>query len=1573
MRRRLVTCLCLCVTLFFVVAGCAFGQVTTGTPPYSVSQGGPDKVDPANLNLHLTIPILSKAGRKISLVVPLGYDSSIWTPINHHWWYPDTDGPLSGGFGGNQIWGWTKGNNAIAGGLSFWWNELPCYDDVGDVVGETDYYNGFTYIDKNATPHAINANQSIIASGDPSWCENYDEPTSGSSLDGSGYYMYWDDAGSQYVITPSGTTITPPEMLLGYSWYGGFSIQDTNGNYLLSSGSVVHDTLSSTAAALTISGSGTSSSPETYTYTAPSGASATFTVKYTNYNIQTNFGCSGVTEYGASNVPLVSEIDLPDQATNTSDKYTFTYEPTVGWSGYYTGRIASVTLPTGGTISYSYNNGTYNEIDCGDGGVDSLTRTTPDGTWTYNRSSGATTITDPNGNNTVMDFLGVYPTAIYTYSGTSTLLKSTYICYNSTLSSCNSSFSLPITSKAQYIQWPGSGGLESETVTVYNTHGLVTEVDEYAYGAGSPGSLLRKTLTTYNTTLTNNILDKPSEIKIEDGSSAVMADTTYSYDGSSATATSGTPQHNSISGSRGNVTTVSTLVSGSTYLSKTFSYYDTGNIYQATDVNSAATTYNYSSASASCGNSFPTSISEPLSLSKSFTWNCVGGVRTSVTDENGNSSSSTYSSNAYYWVPDSETDALSDVASYTYTPNSTELAMPFNSGNSTVDELVTIDSLGRTHVSQAKEGPSSSILDSVETDYDDMGRPDRTTLPYSTTTAGGTSSTAPGTSTTYDPLGRKTGVTDSGGLSVSFSYTQNDALKTAGPAPTGENTKKKQYEFDAFGRLISVCEITSGAGSGTCGQTNSQTGFWTEYSYDVNNNLAGVTQNAQASSIYQQTRSYSHDNLGRLTSETNPESGTTNYVYDTDSTCGTYTGDLVKRTDNIGNITCYAYDSLHRMTSMTYPSGSYASVTPSRYYVYDSATVNSVSMSNAKMHLAEAYTCTSCPGTKITDLGFSYDARGQVNDTYESTPHSSGYYHVSAAYWANGVVKQLSNLSGLPTITYGVDSKGRGNTVTASSGQNPVTAVSYNVANRITGITFGSSDSDSFSYDPNTSRMTQYTFTVNGSSMTGALTWNDIGTLASLAVTDPFYSGGNQTCSFTHDDLIRISGVNCGSVWLQTFSFDPFGNIAKSGSGSFAPTYSYSTNHMTLIGSSTPSYDSDGNVTNDFLHTYAWDSNGRPVTIDGVGATYDALGRMIEQNRSSAYTEIVYAPAGGKLALVSGTTLQKAYVQLPDGAMAVYNSSGLAYYRHTDWIGSSRLASTPSRTIYFDGAYAPYGESYAANGTSDLSFTGMNQDTVSNLYDFPTREYGIQGRWPSPDPAGLSSVHLKDPQTLNRYAYARNNPLALVDPNGEDSCNDYGYDFADCYSFCPQCDDFNQGSGDGGGNNGGDVGTDENTDPGNDPTPPALPPPSVDGDTCAVTDCLASDGPPPPLEPPPPPPGTPYDSFVVGICGPAPCTEPSQPPVITPPTVPDDVINFFKVLGEPEDLLLVNVAAPVVMVGTGFTLTYQVGEALTGAACFSDPGGCIIAAVVAVPVVAAAEAVIAYGTYEYMKHWPYIP
>src|SRR5439155_22487221 len=138
------------------------------------------------------------------------------------------------------------------------------------------------------------------------------------------------------------------------------------------------------------------------------------------------------------------------------------------------------------------------------------------------------------------------------------------------------------------------------------------------------------------------------------------------------------------------------------------------------------------------------------------------------------------------------------------------------------------------------------------------------------------------------------------------------------------------------------------------------------------------------------------------------------------------------------------------------------------------------------------------------------------------------------------------------------------------------------------------------------------------------------------------------------------------------------------------PTVNAAMNLYAIIPGGTGSCGTNGNILSDGSHTYAWDAAEKSVTVDGVGLTYDALGRMVEQNRSGSYTEIVYSPTGAKLALMNGQTLTKGLVGLPGGGQAVYNSSGLLYYGHSDHLGSMKFGSTPSRTMYFDMAYAPF-------------------------------------------------------------------------------------------------------------------------------------------------------------------------------------------------------------------------------------------------------------------------------------------
>ena len=1217
-RNARYTCsaILIAVLVCLTIPNCAAQRmVATGTPPFGSFGGGPfDTINLGDLNAHFSIPILNKSGRGLAFTYSLAYDSSVWTPAI-----------VSGGRGWQPVanWGWQGATNIVLGFIVYTESTTTCSGGGNDVT-----WSSFAYIDGIGVAHAF-PGSAVELTGT---CGTQSPTLTSSATDGSGYTLNF-TLTSATITTRSGKVINPPS---SGSSSGAGSMTDANGNQItVNSSGQYFDTLSSTTPVLTVAGSGTPSSPTTFTYTAPSGGSASYTVNYTQYTVATDFGVSNsgwglVKEYGPLSNALVSSVTLPDGTA-----YAFSYEKTPGSctplqdtysTNCVTARIASVSLPTGGEITYAYTGGTNSTGIYIDGSTAGLNRTlNPGGEWQYSRSlvtgspgSGSTwttTVTDPNNNNTVINFAedetsgtptyNFYETQRQIYQGSvspSNLLATSIRCYNANYANCSTArVPTPITQTDAYRQLPNGSTRLSETL--YNSYGLVTDDKEYNYGVAlgaAPSStyLVRETAIGY-ASLSNGIVNKPADVWVYDwtsGTKETLASSTYTYDGGTPTATSGTPQHIAITGSRGNLTSSSTATGVSWVLIRTYTYYDTGNPNVATDINSAQTTYVYGSGS--CGNSFATTINEPLSLSRSITWNCTGGIATQVTDENGNNVSTNYT-DPDFWRPANVHDQENNETTISYIgETAVETALQnFNSGNSTSDFRSTVDGFGRPILSQRLQGPGATNYDTVERDYNSLGQPYRSTMPFSAS-AGTTNSSAPGVNTTYDALGRVLTNTDADGGQVSYTYTNNDVLQKT----TGSQTFQKQLEYDGLGRLTSVCEISSTLPLvGTCGQSSAQTGLWTKYTYDALGHLLTVTQNAQAAAGSQQTRSFAYDEIGRMKSESNPETGnsgangTTTYTWDsvTPKPCGTYKsiGDLVQKKDNAGNITCYSYDALHRLLQ---EGNSSVTNTILREFSYDSEASypTGVTVSNGKTHMVEAKTVNTSNLTAfVTDEFFSYSPRGELTDVYEATPHSGSgvYYHTTAAYWPTGALQSLSGIPSVPTIYYGangtgLDGEGRYTQVTAASGTNPVSSVTYSTSSTtnplgaLTGFTFGSSDSDSFTYDPNTGRMSTYTFSVNGQTDAGTLTWNTNGTLGKLAIVDNIPgTSDTQTCSYTYDDAQRLSTSNCGSIWTQTFSYDSFGNITKSGSLTFAPLYSSTTNQFTLSGANVQ-YDADGNL-----------------------------------------------------------------------------------------------------------------------------------------------------------------------------------------------------------------------------------------------------------------------------------------------------------------------------------------------------------------------------------------------------------
>jgi RHS repeat-associated protein len=135
---------------------------------------------------------------------------------------------------------------------------------------------------------------------------------------------------------------------------------------------------------------------------------------------------------------------------------------------------------------------------------------------------------------------------------------------------------------------------------------------------------------------------------------------------------------------------------------------------------------------------------------------------------------------------------------------------------------------------------------------------------------------------------------------------------------------------------------------------------------------------------------------------------------------------------------------------------------------------------------------------------------------------------------------------------------------------------------------------------------------------------------------------------------------------------------------------------------------------------------------------------------------------------MNGQTLLTSFVPLPGQATAVYASSGLDHYRHSDWLGTERVRTDLNANLYESCTSLPFGDALNCTGSaSTLHFTGKERDSESDLDDFSARFYGSGlGRFTSPDPLGILAAKPTFPQSWNLYSYVVNNPLNLTDPTG---------------------------------------------------------------------------------------------------------------------------------------------------------------------------------------------------------------
>lgn len=96
-----------------------------------------------NLNVHFSIPIVSKAGRGMPFTYLLSYDSSIWTQVTNNGvtsWFPTAN------------WGWRGDTEIATGYVSYDTSETTCQRIPPKGIFR--WFN-FVYHDPFGTSHAV--------------------------------------------------------------------------------------------------------------------------------------------------------------------------------------------------------------------------------------------------------------------------------------------------------------------------------------------------------------------------------------------------------------------------------------------------------------------------------------------------------------------------------------------------------------------------------------------------------------------------------------------------------------------------------------------------------------------------------------------------------------------------------------------------------------------------------------------------------------------------------------------------------------------------------------------------------------------------------------------------------------------------------------------------------------------------------------------------------------------------------------------------------------------------------------------------------------------------------------------------------------------------------------------------------------------------------------------------------------------------------------------------------------------------------------------------------------------------
>ncbi|MFJ5611524.1 RHS repeat-associated core domain-containing protein [Streptomyces sp. NPDC093221] len=823
----------------------------------------------------------------------------------------------------------------------------------------------------------------------------------------------------------------------------------------------------------------------------------------------------------------------------------------------------------------------------------------------------------------------------------------------------------------------------------------------------------------------------------------------------------------------------------------------------------------------------------------------VRGLPVTVVDTNGKRTDTTYDAlgrKLRIWLPDrSKANNQTPNSAFTYTLADGKppvVATTSLAGTGTQTAYALYDGFLRVRQAQTP-GPKGGMLVS-DTFYDERGLPAKTFASYYAAKAPSTVlykvddalSVETQTWNTYDGLGRvvrsqQVAGNGDGGQVLATTTTAYGGDRTTVTPPKGGTPTTTVV--DAGGNVRELDQYQAATPTGPYDKTL--------YDYTPAGKLSKVTD--ASGTVWE----YRYDQRGNQTKAIDPDKGTTDSGYDD-------RGQLVSSTDQRGESVTHLYDGLGRETETHDGDATGPLLTK---HVWDPAGFKG-QIASAARYVGGA------TGSAYTVAYSLYDNLYRAHRTTTTIPAAegalAGSYQGNVQYNADGTTQSVGYpaAGSLPAeaVTPTYDEVLRPSTVSGSGGATYTTNTTYSYTGQALQYTFQAAGQKmtqvTNTYQWGTQRLSNSRVDrqdVPGTDKSATYGYDPAGDITSL--TDVSRDGTDAQC-FQYDYLGRLTeawaqgSAGCAATpsaaalggpaaYWQSFGYDKAGDRTKetdhSATGATAQDtvrdYSYpaptgpqphtlSQMRTTGPGGSTLksyTYDAIGGTQTSTVgaakQTQVWDTEGhltQVTAVDGNGGTkttsyvYDADGNRLVVRTDSGSTLYL---GGTEVALAKGSTTPRAtrYYDLGDGNQAMRTDDNKVSFLIADSQGTSQLQIDGADLTMQQRRTTPFGEPRGTAPTAwsgDKGFVGGVNDPGTGLTHLGARDYDPStGRFTSVD----ADLDTSDPQSLNGYAYAGNDPVSQSDPtglytcrNGHEGCDEHGNACGkDCSAWATQTGD----------------------------------------------------------------------------------------------------------------------------------------------------------------------------------------